>query len=92
MINQLTSNNTQIVTPELAVYYAQQGYIVIAGAPDSPNGHVAVVAPLNMTYSPTWGTNVPYVYNTNLKGTNVGVVPASQGFGQSNQPSYFLLK
>ncbi|MSM40774.1 MAG: hypothetical protein GJT30_14250 [Geobacter sp.] len=75
------------IKPEEAVVYAKKGITVIAGVTAKGHGHVAVVAPMDMGRSGSWGKNVPYIFNV---GAENGVMKTSEAFSSKNQPRYYV--
>jgi len=72
-----------------AVSYAKQGATVIAAkTAGSGAGHVAVVAPMSMVKSSSFGEDVPVIFNI---GKTNRVVPLSEGFRVQHQPKTYIL-
>jgi len=80
-------NYAREITPEEAVAYAKKGVTVIAGVTEKGHGHVAIVAPMKMERSGSWGRNVPYVFNV---GADNGVMKASDAFSSRNKPRFYV--
>lgn len=77
------------IQSDVAQYHANQGALVIAGAIESPHGHVAIVRPGLLTTSGKWDSDkVPKILNI---GKDVFLDKGvSWGFG--DWPSFFVLK
>jgi hypothetical protein len=75
------------ITAEQAVDYAREGITVIAGLKEKKHGHVAIVAPLDMKKSTTWGKNVPSVFNVGKKNA---IMRMSGAFRKKDQPNYYV--
>ena len=87
IINMLSNPQygTQISAEE-AVAYAKKGVTVIAGIQDQPSGHVAIVAPADLTKNKKWGS-MPSVFNV---GKVNGVMPINESFRLNNRPKYYI--
>lgn len=68
---------------------ARNGYLIFAGALDSPHSHIAPVYP---TFAPTtsgsWRCTVPFVSNI---GKENGVMGANYAFSKDRRPAYYVL-
>ena len=65
----------------LASHKAQEGKLVICGAPDLPHGHVTAVAPRAAEMSGSWGGLVPLVAQVGSLEVGIGVKKLSEAYG-----------
>ncbi len=77
------------ITGDVATDYAMKGGFCFAAHVYPDHGHVAVISPQPMAFSPSWNKRVPVVANV---GFDNAFLPASQAFPVSlGEPSYYKI-
>ena len=81
-------------TPVNAVVHAKGGNFAFAWSPilQETHGHVAVVAPEDMEFSGTYGSQVPMVASISPYPFSNRIQKVSEAFRVINKPAYFLYK
>lgn len=81
-------NGWMKVSCDVAQAHANSGALVIAGQKENGHGHVCIVRPGTIGYSPNWGTKTPRVANI---GKDV-FIDKYGSYAFQKEPSYFVLK
>lgn len=83
---QLLKTKAEKLSGTMAAEAALAGRLVIAAQDGKPHGHVAVIYPAPLEYSPSWNKYIPMVANV---GKTNGIMRTSQAF--KIEPEYYVV-